>query len=270
MMKVLAEGKPGVEKVIKKLRECGLEFCENEPEIVVVWGGDGSILRAARKYPKSCLLGLRVQSLGHLAEIDGSRFDYAIERLVRKEYRIEELPRVELIYNSLRIHGLNEVYFFRQYEYATRFRVFIDEEEPYEDELFGDGCLVATPRGSTAYSWTAGRKLILKPDEEKFAFTPLSSGCLNKMIIIRGTSVAKPVEQLGISSGKEILIKIIRGGKNKFAADGLEIHGWLVRCLARRSQSIAIPRSCATSSRVRRWESARSVALTRLTGLLDP
>jgi len=86
--------------------------------------------------------------------------DYAVERLVRNEYRIEEAPRVEVSYKDLKIHGLNEVYFFRKYEYATRFRVFIGRESPYGDELFGDGCLAATSRGSTAYSWTAGEEYL--------------------------------------------------------------------------------------------------------------
>jgi len=220
-MKVWAEGKAGVELIRGKLEGRGLELSEDEPEIVVVWGGDGSILRAARKYPNSCLLGLREKSLGHLAEIDGSRSDYAIERLVRKEYRVEEVPRVELSLKGLRIHGLNEVYFSREYEYATRFRVLVDGEEPYEGELFGDGCLAATPRGSTAYSWTAGRRIILKPDDKALVFTPLSSGHLNKMVIIDGISVAKPVEQLRVLDDKKIVVSILVGGKNKFAADGL-------------------------------------------------
>lgn len=223
MLKVWAEGKAGVERIRKKLVEYGFELCEREPKIVVVWGGDGSILRSARKYPKSCLLGLREKSIGHLAEIDGTCLDYAVEKLAEKEYRLEAASRVELLYKDIRLHGLNEVYFSREYEYATRYRVFVDGESLYEgDVLFGDGCLAASPCGSTAHSWTAGRRMILQPNENAIIFTPLSSGYLNKQIHVNGTSVAKPVEQVKISDDKAVVVEILRGGRNKFATDGLD------------------------------------------------
>lgn len=221
-MKVWAEGKSGVEKVKKRLLDRGLELCEYEPEIVLVWGGDGSVLRAARKHPNSCLLGLRVDSVGRLTELDGSCLDYAVERLASNDYKIEEAPMVELKYGDIRIHGLNEVYFSREYEHATRFRVFIDGVSPYEGVLFGDGCLAATPLGSTGYSWTAGRKILLKPGEKALVFTPLSSGYLDKRIVVDGVSTAKLVEQIKVSDENEVVVEILRGGKNKFAADGLE------------------------------------------------
>jgi len=222
MVKVWAEGKAGVERIRKKLVEYGFDLCENEPKIVVVWGGDGSILRSARKYPKSSLLGLREKSVGHLAEIDGTCLDYAVERLAEKEYRLEAASRVELVYNDIRLHGLNEVYFSREYEYATRFRVFVDGDSLYEGVLFGDGCLAASPCGSTAHSWTAGRQMILQPHEKAIIFTPLSSGYLNKRILVNGTSVAKPVEQVKVPDDKAVVVEILRGGRNKFATDGLD------------------------------------------------
>ena len=102
-MKVWAEGKPGVNQVRQKLREYGLELCASDPEIVVVWGGDGSILRAARCYPDIPLLGLRVESIGHLAEVNGSRWKDAFERLRQRDFTIEEAFHIELIYNDFQI-----------------------------------------------------------------------------------------------------------------------------------------------------------------------
>jgi NAD kinase len=199
-MKVWAEGKPGVDRVRQKLREYGLELCASDPEIVVVWGGDGSILWSARKHSRSCILGLREKSVGSL----------------------ETVPRIELSCGETRLHGLNEVYFSREYEYATRFHVFIDGECPYEDVLFGDGCLAATPRGSSAYSWTAGKHIILQPDENAMVFTPLSCGHMTQRICVNETSVAKPAEQIRLLTDKEVVVQILRGGLNKFATDGLD------------------------------------------------
>lgn len=221
-MKVWAEGKPGVDRVRQKLREYGLELCASDPEVVVVWGGDGSILWSARKHPRSCILGIRERSVGGLAEIDGACLDYAVERLAEKDYHVETVPRIELSCGETRLHGLNEVYFSREYEYATRFHVFIDGECPYEDVLFGDGFLAATPRGSSAYSWTAGKQIILQPDENAMVFTPLSCGHMTQRICVNGTSVAKLAGQIRLLADKEVVVQILRGGLNKFATDGLD------------------------------------------------
>lgn len=221
-MKVWAEGKPGIELVKQKLKASGLELCPSNPEVVVVWGGDGSILRSARKHPRSCILGLREKSIGQLAEIDGECLDYAVQRLVEKDYHIETVPQIELSYGETRLHGLNEVYFSREYEHATRFNVFIDGECPYDGVLFGDGCLAATPRGSSAYSWTAGKRIILQPYENAIVFTPLSSGCMTQRISVNDISVAKSAEQIRVLADKEVVVQILRGGLNKLATDGLD------------------------------------------------
>jgi NAD+ kinase len=211
-----------VEQVRRQLRTRGLDVSARDPEIVVVWGGDGSILWSARRHPRSCILGLREKSVGQLAEIDGGCLDYALDRLVEKDYRVEVVPQIELSCGETRLHGLNEVYFYREYEHATRFSVFIDGECPYEGVLFGDGCLAATPRGSSAYSWTAGKRIILQPDENAIVFTPLSSGYLTKRICVNETSVAKPAEQIRVAADKEVIVQILRGGLNKLATDGLD------------------------------------------------
>jgi NAD kinase len=221
-MKVWAEGKPGVDRVRQKLSAYGLELCSSNPEVVVVWGGDGSILWSARKHPRSCILGLRVKSVGQLSEIDGECLEYAVERLAGKDYYVETVPQIELSCGETRLYGLNEVYFCREYEHATRFNVFIDGECPYEGVLFGDGCLAATPRGSSAYSWTAGKRIVLQTDEDAMVFTPLSSGYLTKRINVNDTPVAKPAEQIRVLADKEVVVQILRGGLNKFATDGLD------------------------------------------------
>jgi NAD kinase len=100
--------------------------------------------------------------------------------------------------------------------------VFIDGECPYEGVLFGDGCLAATPRGSSAYSWTAGKRIVLQTDEDAMVFTPLSSGYLTKRINVNDTPVAKPAEQIRVLADKEVVVQILRGGLNKFATDGLD------------------------------------------------
>jgi NAD kinase len=221
-MKFWVTGKPGAEAVSQQLLSEGHDLDETCPDFVLIWGGDGSILRTARCYPNTPLVGLRVDSVGHLAEINGEEWKYAIKKLQQQEYSIEEAPHIELVGPGFQVSGINEVYFFREYEHATRMKIFLDDQEVYGSTLFGDGCLAATPRGSTAYSWTVGRKIVLSPQDSAYVFTPLSCGFLNKLQDINNRQVARIAEQLRVEDHKNVTIEIIRGGRNKIASDGLD------------------------------------------------
>lgn len=221
-MKLWVTGKPGADTLSQKLVSEGFDLDARNPDFVFVWGGDGSILWTARHYPNTPLVGLRVDSVGHLAEVNGGQWKYAIDKLQRREYIIEEAPHIELVGSEFKVSGVNEVYFFREYEHATRMKVFLDDQEVYGSDLFGDGCLAATPRGSTAYSWTAGRKIVLSPGELSFVFTPLSCGLMSQMMKINNRLVARIAEQIRVADQMNVMIEILRGGRNKVATDGLD------------------------------------------------
>jgi NAD kinase len=221
-MKLWVIGKPGADVLSQKLVAEGFDLDATHPDFILVWGGDGSILQAARRYPAIPLLGLRVDSIGRLAEVNGQDWKFAIDKLQQREYTIEKAPHIELTSTEFHVHGVNEVYFFREYEHATRMKVLIDDQDVYGGDLFGDGCLAATPRGSTAYSWTTGRKIALSPQENAFVFTPLSSGYMNQLTMKNGSQVARIADQFRVADHQKVTIEIIRGGRNKVATDGLD------------------------------------------------
>lgn len=221
-MKLWVTGKPGAAALSQKLMAEGHDLDETNPDFILIWGGDGSILRTARCYPNTPLVGLRVDSVGHLAELNGDEWKYAVDKLQQHEYVIEEAPHIELLGPDFQVSGINEVYFFREYEHATRMNIFLDNQELYGSALFGDGCLAATPRGSTAYSWTVGRKIVLSPKDSAFVLTPLSCAFLSQMLKVNNRQVARVAEQIRVADHKSVTIEIIRGGRNKIAADGLD------------------------------------------------
>ena len=221
-MKLWVTGKPGANALSQQLLSEGHDLDETDPDFIIIWGGDGSILRTARNYPNTPLVGLRVESVGHLAEVNGEEWKYAIDKLQQQEYVIEKAPHIELSGPDFQISGINEVYFFREYEHATRMKVFLDDQEVYGSTLFGDGCLAATPQGSTAYSWTVGRKIVLSPHDQAFVFTPLSCGFLSQLLKVNDRHVARIAEQIRVADQKNVTIEIVRGGRNKIAADGLD------------------------------------------------
>lgn len=221
-MKLWVTGKPGADILRHKLVAEGFDLDANRPDFILIWGGDGSILRAARRYPTIPLLGLRVDSIGHLAEVNGQDWKFAVDKLQQREYTIEDAPHIELRTTDFQVHGVNEVYFFREYEHATRMKILLDDQDAYGGDLFGDGCLAATPRGSTAYSWTAGRHIALSPQEQAFVFTPLSSGYMNQIQTMNDSRVARIAPQFRVADHQKVTIEIIRGGRNKIATDGLD------------------------------------------------
>ncbi len=208
-MKVLIYGKTGYEKVKRKAEELGFNLVSSKPELVIVVGGDGHFLNAARKYPDSILFGLRKESKGRLIDHDFENFQHVLERIQKKKYKIEYWPRVELIYRDVKVWGLNEVYFFRKHLGATRFRVYIGGKDVYKDELYGDGCLAATSQGSTAYNFSLRGK-ILPQGSKHFQLTPIAASHMNK---------ALRAESVTIPEGKVVVVRITRDSPNQIVAD---------------------------------------------------
>lgn len=221
-MKVWVEGKPGIEAIKKRLLGLGFELDPEKPKIVFVLGGDGSVLKAARKYPRGAVLGIRKESAGFLAMIDEKNLEICLERIMKRNYRIEEVPCVELVYGDVKIWGINEVYFFREQEGANRFMVYVDGRDVYGGLLFGDGCMLATPYGSRGYNHTMGG-MVLNRDDKFFSFTPMATGYMNKKVLSdTGEPVAKLANSMTFSQDKEIVVRILRKMKNRFAADGID------------------------------------------------
>lgn len=221
-MKVWVEGKPGIEAIKKRLLALGFELDMHNPKIVFVLGGDGSILKAARKYPRGCLLGIRKESAGFLAEIDEKDLEVGLEKIVKRRYLIKEVPQIELVCGDARIWGINEVYFFRNQEGANRFMVYVDGQDVYGGMLFGDGCMLATPYGSKGYNYTVGG-IVLNRDEVFFSFTPMATAYMNKRVLCStGEPVAKLAKPIKVPQDTEVVVRILRKMKNKFAADGMD------------------------------------------------
>ena len=208
-MKVLIYGKDGYEKVKQKAEELGFDLTNSDPELVIVVGGDGHILRAARKYPDSIIFGLRKESKGGLIDADFKNFQSALKKILKKKYRIEHWSRIELIYKNVKTWGLNDVYFFRKHLGATRFRIYIDGKDVYKDELYGDGCLAATPQGSTAYNFSLSGRVLPKSSKH-FQFTPIATSHMSK---------GARAKSITIPEGKEVVVKITRDSPNQIVAD---------------------------------------------------
>jgi NAD+ kinase len=147
-------------------------------ELLVVMGGDGTILRVVHKLGATIrpILGVNIGSLGFLTCAGLGEISRVIESIVRKDFILSprDLLVAEIRHPSgkeERFHGLNEVVISRgERSQLVKIQVKIDGEAL--TQYNSDGLIVATPTGSTAYSLAAGGP-ILMPDSGAFLVTPI-------------------------------------------------------------------------------------------------
>jgi len=173
----------------------GLE--KEQADLVCVFGGDGSLLRAvnllgANQLP---LVGINVGHLGFLTEFSETELVGALPKILSGEIapgqRMMLDVRLVRAGNELRTwHALNEAVLVRLYRaQMIRFRVTIDATEI--TEVSGDGVIAATPTGSTAYSLSAGGSIVV-PGTEAICITPVNPHTVtSRPLVVKADSVVE-------------------------------------------------------------------------------
>lgn len=172
-------------------------------ELVVVFGGDGNILRAAewalpRQVP---VLGVNLGHVGFLAELESSQLPDLVEHVARGEYEVEERMTIEVVVRESRggrelwrDFAINEV----SVEKLARERmieVLVRVDERALSRWATDGVLVATPTGSTAYAFSAHGPVIW-PDLSALLLVPLSAHALFARPLVLGPATVVSIEVL--------------------------------------------------------------------------
>jgi NAD+ kinase len=152
-------------------------------ELVIVLGGDGSLLRAAElsRPAQVPLIGVNLGHVGFLAEAEPDGLADLVDRVVARQYTVEERMTIDV---TVRINGsaivpgwaLNEA----TVEKAARERMgeVITEVDGRPLSRWGcDGVVCSTPTGSTAYAFSAGGPVVW-PDVEALLMVPISAHAL--------------------------------------------------------------------------------------------
>ena len=180
-------------------------------ELVLVLGGDGSLLRAAElaRPAGTPLIGVNLGHVGFLAEAEPDGLTETVDRLVAGDYRVEERMTLEVVVSSdgtefARGWALNEV----SVEKAARERVIevILEVDGRPLSRWGcDGVVCATPTGSTAYAFSAGGPVVW-PEVEALLMVPLAAHALFARPIVvspRSVIAVELVDGRGEAGGHE-------------------------------------------------------------------
>lgn len=187
-----------------------VEFSNQEIELGIVLGGDGSILRAAEllREQASPILGINTGHVGFMAEAELDELASAMDRVASRDYKVgyrsalevEVYQNGELAFSSW---AMNEV----TLEKSARERMLelVVEVDRRPLSSFGcDGVLVSTPTGSTAYAFSAGGPVVW-PDVDALLVVPLSAHSLFARPLVLGSNTHLAFEVLKRSPGNGVL-----------------------------------------------------------------
>jgi len=179
-------------------------------ELVIVLGGDGTILRAA-ELARGCdapLLGVNLGHVGFLAEAEREDLQATVERVLARDYVVEERMTVAVRVKVdervvFETWALNEA----SVEKASRERSLevAIEVDGRPISTFGcDGVVMSTPTGSTAYSFSGGGPVVW-PTVEALLMVPLSAHALFARPLVVGPESSLAVELLKRTPGTGVL-----------------------------------------------------------------
>jgi NAD+ kinase len=179
-------------------------------ELAIVLGGDGTILRGAelaraRQVP---LLGVNLGHVGFLAEIEREDLAGTVQRVVDRSYEVEHRQTLDVTVSDggqvvHRCWALNDA----SIEKAARERmleVVIEVDGRPLSTIGCDGVVMATPTGSTAYSFSAGGPVVW-PEVEALLLVPISAHALFARPLVVGPSSRLAVEVMADTEGAGVL-----------------------------------------------------------------
>jgi NAD+ kinase len=158
-------------------------------DIVIVFGGDGTFLKAARTFAASDvpILGINLGQLGFLTDIEVEMLEDGLDKLLAGKYQIEERMILEgrVIRSKQlvsRLIAINDLVLTKgPFSRIIKLETFIDGE--YITTYPGDGLIIACPTGSTAYSLSAGGPIV-NPKMKSLIITPICPHTLNSRSIV--------------------------------------------------------------------------------------
>lgn len=174
----------------KKVSVLDEDVDRDEIEIVIVLGGDGTILRAAEIIRgASCpIVGVNLGHVGFLAEMEHHDLDFTIERVLSGQYTVEERVTLE-VKATLNGETLAQTWAVNEatVEKQSRMIEVVIGVDGRPLSSFGcDGVVLATPTGSTAYGFSAGGPVVW-PSVQAMLLVPIAAHALFSKPLVVGT-----------------------------------------------------------------------------------
>lgn len=183
--------KQDAKDAIDKYNSADINLIPAGTECVIVLGGDGTLIQAARDLSSMDIpvLGINIGNVGYLTEIDREQSFAAIDKLLVDDYTIDQRMILKgtvyrgdkVLYTDI---ALNDIVLNRMGSLRiVDFEVYVNNE--YLISYRADGIIISTPTGSTAYNLSAGGPIV-RPQTQCIVMTPVCPHSLNKSSIIFG------------------------------------------------------------------------------------
>ena len=205
---VLADARTAEMAALKCKNFPDAETLAREADLLLVFGGDGTMLRVAREIngAHTPVLGINAGRLGFLTAISSTDLPRALQKIWKNDFVIEPRPLIEArghcAGKKLSVSALNEIVI--SHGAVSR---LVELDVSVNGELItryrGDGLIVSSPTGSTAYSLSAGGPIV-SPRADVFAITPICAHALSNRSVI--VSLSSKVEIKLVSENVETIV----------------------------------------------------------------
>jgi NAD+ kinase len=186
------------------------DVAASECELVVVFGGDGTLLRAAElaRATRTPLVGVNLGHVGFLAEAESDGLEAAVDRMVAGDYTVEERMTVDVTVTAdgAEVHrdwALNEASLEKRGG-EHMLDVVVEVDGRPLSRWGCDGVVLATPTGSTAYAFSAGGPVVW-PQVEALLLVPISAHALFARPMVAAPSSLLAVEVVAGPVGSGML-----------------------------------------------------------------
>ncbi len=207
-----------VESMTRLFARAGIELVHNavrpdpELDLVMSLGGDGTVLRALRTHPGVPVLAVNFGNVGFLTQCDREDLDRVLVRLLADDYHVEERLTLQVEHDDVTSACINEVV-IKGATHMVSVRISVNGRVVHTPR--GDGVIVGTPTGSSAYLLSTGAPLVT-PDVDCIVLKPLNEYSFSsRSIILPGSAEV----QLDIEAGREDDVGLIIDGGNRIRVD---------------------------------------------------
>ena len=175
-----------------------------QADLLIVLGGDGTFLTAARRYlSQQCpVVGVNAGNLGFLTRIETQALDACLNAIVANETGLESRLVLEVAETS-ETYALNDIV-LKNAKPGQMAQIRVYDQGELITTYDADGLIIATPTGSTAYNLSAGGPIIV-PGSEVYALTPICPHSLSAKAIILPSSTQLRIEASATNSSSLIL-----------------------------------------------------------------
>jgi len=157
MQKVLISSLHNTQILKRLLVKHGFTIVNKNPDFILVYGGDGSVLFAERLYPSIPKLLIKSTEICRQCDYTLENLRTILSKIKSEKFKIKEEMKLEAKFKNKKLITLNEVQMHTKLPIrAVRFSLYTDGKK--FENLIGDGVIIATPFGSSAYYSSIGGK----------------------------------------------------------------------------------------------------------------